>query len=50
MSLGISRYNSIYRKLARSDVAQNFPRHVFVREANNAGQFATGSKNLLVKQ
>ena len=34
MALRISRYSKIYLQMARPDVAQDFPRHVFVREPN----------------
>jgi hypothetical protein len=34
MAFNFSRYTKIYQKLVRPDVAQAFPRHVFVREPN----------------
>jgi hypothetical protein len=50
MSLIYSRYSRLYQKLARPDVAQVFPRHVFIREPNNPSRIQTTSGNLIVKQ
>ena len=50
MSIQFSRYSKIYSKLARPDVAQLFPRHVFLREPNAPSRKSTGSGNLIVKQ
>ncbi len=34
MAFNISRYTNIYRGMLRPDLAQNFPRRVFLREPN----------------
>lgn len=50
MALLASRYSKIYAKLSRPDVAQNFPRHVFMREPNKIGMLRTGTSKIIVKQ
>ena len=50
MSLHFSRYSKIYSRLARPDVAQYFPRHVFVREPNIPSRKDTHTGNLIVTQ
>ena len=50
MSIQFSRYSKIYSKLVRPDVAQLFPRHVFVREPNAPSRIKTNTGNLIVKQ
>lgn len=50
MALLASRYSKIYAKLNRPDVAQNFPRHVFMREPNKITNFVSGNRKILVKQ
>lgn len=39
MSSNLTRFTRQYLSLSRSDVAQNFPRHVFTREPNKGGSF-----------
>lgn len=50
MALHFTRYSKIYSQLARPDVAQSFPRHVFVREPNSAARKTSFAQHLLVKQ
>lgn len=50
MSLSFSRLSRNYLKMARPDVAQTFPRHVFLREPNHPSRFLTGTSELHVKQ
>lgn len=50
MALLASRYSKIYSKLTRPDVAQNFPRHVFMREPNKISMLRSGTNNIVVKQ
>lgn len=50
MSLHFSRYSKIYSRIAHPDVAQYFPRHVFMREPNMPSRIDTHTGNLLVKQ
>lgn len=50
MALLSSRYSKIYARLSRPDVAQNFPRHVFIREPNKMTMIKSGTKNIVVKQ
>ena len=40
MSLNVSRFTRQYLNLSRSDVAHDFPRHVFLREPNKPQTFA----------
>jgi hypothetical protein len=50
MALLASRYSKLYARLSRPDVAQNFPRHVFIREPNKITNFYTGNNRIIVKQ
>ena len=50
MALLSSRYSKIYSKLTRPDVAQNFPRHVFIREPNKTSLLNSGNTKIVVKQ
>jgi hypothetical protein len=50
MALSYSRYSKIYQRIGRPDLAQAFPRHVFLREANYPGREFTNSHTLLVRQ
>lgn len=45
-----SRYTKIYSKLNRPNVAQYFPRHVFMREPNKVSNFEAGTNRIIVKQ
>lgn len=45
MSLNVSRFTKHYLNLSRSDVAHDFPRHVFLREPNTPQTFANGDFN-----
>jgi hypothetical protein len=50
MAFNISRYTHIYRGILRPDVAQTFPRHVFVREPNSINPLNYNLKEYYVKQ
>jgi len=52
MALRTSRYSKIYLQLARPDVAQSFPRNIFIREPNKSSylELNNGKKRLYVKQ
>ncbi len=50
MSIHFSRYSKIYSKLAKPDVAQYFPRHVFQREPNSASRISCQTGTLPVQQ
>lgn len=43
MSSTLTRFTRNYMNLARSDVAHDFPRHVFLREPNRADQMIHNS-------
>ena len=50
MAFNYSRYSKIYKSICRPDIAQAFPRHVFLREPNLPGRVEEGYKHLAVKQ
>ena len=39
MSSNVTRFTKQYLNFSRTDVAQSFPRHVFLREPNKGGSF-----------
>ena len=50
MAYNFSRYSKIYKNICRPDVAQTFPRHVFLREPNKQGRFENTFNHLTTKQ
>jgi hypothetical protein len=50
MALHLSRYSKIYSKIHRPDVAQAFPRNVFLREPNTPSRKETATGNTFVHQ
>ena len=39
MSLNVTRFTKQYLNMSRSDIAHDFPRHVFLREPNKLSMF-----------
>ena len=39
MSLNVTRFTKQYLNMTRSDIAHDFPRHVFLREPNKQNTF-----------
>lgn len=50
MAFLASRYSKIYSKLSRPNVAQLFPRHVFLREPNKVSNAYSKNNRITVKQ
>ena len=50
MAFSFSRYTNIYRGILRPDVAQNFPRHIFLRNPNNVNPLNYNIREYYVKQ